>query len=592
MGKHSLATGFRTTASGEHSTASGYMSTASGRGSTAIGNNTTASDYGSFVIGQYNDALSSVTTNGGATAYNADNTAFVIGNGTAPDNKSDAFKVLFNGDATIGKDLSINGKLIIDGKELKLSSDKIDKLNGGILSSVKENNIEGFRLSAYPDTNYGNIGEKAVDLSYSDTKSNTQGAMGKHSLATGLNTTASGEHSTAMGYNTTASDHGSFVIGQYNDALSLVTTDGSADQYNANNTAFVIGNGTAPDNKSDAFKVAYNGDATIGKDLTIKGNTSIGNNLSIKKDLTIYGKLIIKGKEVDSENIEKLELLDGGTLSSKLTADGKGFGFRLSTYLDTNYGNIGDKAVDLSYSDTESDTNGASGKYSLATGLNTTASGIYSLATGLNTTASGSYSTATGIYSTAMGKNTTASDHGSFVIGQYNDALSEVTTGGFSGQYDTDNTAFVIGNGFVDENNNTVIRSDAFKVGYNGDATIGNDLRVIGDVFISSDVRLKTNIVSLGSTLSKLLLIDGKSFTMKKNGKQKIGVIAQDIQKVFPELVRKDDNEMLAVNYQGLIPILINALKEQNAKISRLEHLIKIKYYEKINCNDSACYYI
>jgi hypothetical protein len=46
---------------------------------------------------------------------------------------------------------------------------------------------------------------------------------------------------------------------------------------------------------------------------------------------------------------------------------------------------------------------------------------------------------------------------------------------------------------------------------------------------------------------------------------------------VFPELVRKDDNEMLAVNYQGLIPILINALKEQNAKISRLEHLIKIK---------------
>jgi len=292
---------------------------------------------------------------------------------------------------------------------------------------------------------------------------------------------------------------------------------------------------------------------------------------------TVYAAgLNIKNTEFTAKNLKQLK---GGLLVSKRTANGFEFGFRLSAsaYKDTNYGDIGDKAVDLSYSDTESDTNGASGKYSLATGLNTTASGIYSLATGLNTTASGSYSTATGIYSTAMGKNTTASDHGSFVIGQYNDALSEVTTGGFSGQYDTDNTAFVIGNGFVDENNNTVIRSDAFKVGYNGDATIGNDLRVIGDVFISSDVRLKTNIVSLGSTLSKLLLIDGKSFTMKKNGKQKIGVIAQDIQKVFPELVRKDDNEMLAVNYQGLIPILINALKEQNAKISRLEHLIKIK---------------
>jgi hypothetical protein len=94
-------------------------------------------------------------------------------------------------------------------------------------------------------------------------------------------------------------------------------------------------------------------------------------------------------------------------------------------------------------------------------------------------------------------------------------------------------------------------------------------------VVVSSDARLKANIVSLGSTLSKLLLIDGKSYTMKKDGKQKIGVLAQEIQEVFPELVTKDDNEMLAVNYQGLVPVLINALKEQDEKISRLENLVE-----------------
>jgi hypothetical protein len=55
---------------------------------------------------------------------------------------------------------------------------------------------------------------------------------------------------------------------------------------------------------------------------------------------------------------------------------------------------------------------------------------------------------------------------------------------------------------------------------------------------------------------------------MKKDGKQKIGVLAQDIQKVFPELVSEDANEMLAVNYQGLVPVLINALKEQDAKMN------------------------
>ena len=43
--------------------------------------------------------------------------------------------------------------------------------------------------------------------------------------------------------------------------------------------------------------------------------------------------------------------------------------------------------------------------------------------------------------------------------------------------------------------------------------------------------------------------------------------MAQDIQKVFPELVTTDDKDMLAVNYQGLVPVLINALKEQDGKM-------------------------
>ena len=86
--------------------------------------------------------------------------------------------------------------------------------------------------------------------------------------------------------------------------------------------------------------------------------------------------------------------------------------------------------------------------------------------------------------------------------------------------------------------------------------------------------RLKANIMSLGSTLAKLLLIDGKRYTMKKDGKQKIGVLAQDIQKVFPELVTTDDKDMLAVNYQGLVPVLINALKEQQSEIDELKQMV------------------
>ena len=164
-----------------------------------------------------------------------------------------------------------------------------------------------------------------------------------------------------------------------------------------------------------------------------------------------------------------------------------------------------------------------------------------------------------------MGRGTTASDWGSLVIGRYNSTSSSATS---SDSFSTSNPAFVIGNG-----SDWGSTSDAFKVMFNGDTTVSNDLTVSGDVVISSDARLKSNIVSLGSTLPKLLQIDGKSYEMK--GKQKIGVLAQEIQEVFPELVSEDDNEMLAVNYQGLVPILINALKEQNEKINRLEKLVE-----------------
>jgi hypothetical protein len=110
---------------------------------------------------------------------------------------------------------------------------------------------------------------------------------------------------------------------------------------------------------------------------------------------------------------------------------------------------------------------------------------------------------------------------------------------------------------------------------YAGEGSFTGNMTIGGDVVVSSDARLKANIVSLGSTLAKLLLIDGKSYTMKKNGKQKIGVLAQDIQKVFPELVTTDDKDMLAVNYQGLVPVLINALKEQQSEIDELKEMFK-----------------
>ena len=69
-------------------------------------------------------------------------------------------------------------------------------------------------------------------------------------------------------------------------------------------------------------------------------------------------------------------------------------------------------------------------------------------------------------------------------------------------------------------------------------------------------------------------------------GERKIGVLAQEIQKLFPELVGTDDENRLTVNYQGLVPVLINALKEQQNEIVRLKEQEKrIERLEKLIAN-------
>jgi hypothetical protein len=234
---------------------------------------------------------------------------------------------------------------------------------------------------------------------------------------------------------------------------------------------------------------------------------------------------------------------------------------------------------------TSGDNNNASGSHALyfnSTGNFNTASGNYAL----HNTTTGSLNTAFGGWS--LGNNTTGSNNtalGTYAQGSSDNATNQTVIGyGATGQSDNSVT---LGNSevtavYMGQNSSATVYAAGLRTASNtiltlsgDDATFADDITVNGDIVISSDARLKANIVSLGATLAKLLQIDGKTYTMKKNGKQKIGVLAQNIQKVFPELVSKDDNEMLAVNYQGLVPVIINAIKEQNDKISRLEHLVK-----------------
>ena len=108
------------------------------------------------------------------------------------------------------------------------------------------------------------------------------------------------------------------------------------------------------------------------------------------------------------------------------------------------------------------------------------------------------------------------------------------------------------------------------------------DLHVDGDVIaasttVSSDEKLKENIETISGAGDILDQIKGVDFTWKKGGKKSSGVIAQDIEKVMPHLVKEvkeldSDNSHLAVNYDGLIGVLIEAVKELKAEVETLKN--------------------
>jgi hypothetical protein len=67
---------------------------------------------------------------------------------------------------------------------------------------------------------------------------------------------------------------------------------------------------------------------------------------------------------------------------------------------------------------------------------------------------------------------------------------------------------------------------------------------------------------------------ENKKQIMIEKGKNKHGLIAQEVQQVYPELVHQNANGYLGVDYQSLIPLLLKAIQEQQAQIDSLKVLI------------------
>ena len=113
--------------------------------------------------------------------------------------------------------------------------------------------------------------------------------------------------------------------------------------------------------------------------------------------------------------------------------------------------------------------------------------------------------------------------------------------------------------------------SKIFSIDGSGDSVFAGDITAFGS---PSDINMKKNIAPIEDALDKVMQIGGYTFDFKeefiKNDKQKkkqVGVIAQEIEKVLPELINEADDGYKRVDYDRIIALLIQAVKELNNKI-------------------------
>ena len=481
------------------------------------------------------------------------------------------------------------------------------------LEAIDEGNGIGYRLVGRNPNNHGDVGLNAVDLSLNFTTSTVRGATGNYALAAGFNTTASGTYATAMGRNTIASEFSTIAIGNQATASNVGSISlGSFTTANGNSST-AIGSQT---NATGEYSTALGSQTTasgpystaLGRNTSATGNyaTAMGRNTTAISYSTAMG-------DETSASGSYSTAMGRQTIASGNNATAIGRSTIASALNSTAMGDETEASANSSTAMGGSTT--ASGNFSTAMGFNTTASSAYS-------TATGHYTSATGFMSTAMGNNTVAPSYAETVVGTYNTTY----TPNASLTYNSGDRLFVIGNGQSGSRSNAmvVLKNGNIGIGTNtpqellhisggrlriGTETIedtgsnqltidaslipatnnafrlgNNDSRWIGvwatnGTINTSDRREKKNIKHLNYGLAEVLQMNPVSFNWKNKNTPdlKLGLIAQELQTLIPEVVKthsweiddvtglltKKELNRLGVYYSDLVPVLINAIKEQ-----------------------------
>jgi hypothetical protein len=146
------------------------------------------------------------------------------------------------------------------------------------------------------------------------------------------------------------------------------------------------------------------------------------------------------------------------------------------------------------------------------------------------------------------------------IIGNYADTSAEDSENQIAIGYDCSGVAdnsVALGNGDV----------TAVYMGDESQATVH-----CAAVTEGSALRIKKNIKPLENTLDKITKLRGIEFDYKETNKHSIGMIAEEVNEIFPELVTKNkDGEVEAMSYSRMTAVLLEAVKELNQEVKELK---------------------
>jgi hypothetical protein len=164
-----------------------------------------------------------------------------------------------------------------------------------------------------------------------------------------------------------------------------------------------------------------------------------------------------------------------------------------------------------------------------------------------------------------------------FVAGSYGWQIEQSTTTTNPVTFRFDNTKYKIYAGGGAGEIMTFLEGGNIGIGSTTPAyklDVSGTIRATGDIIAYSDKRVKENIKTIPNALEKVEKLRGVEFNKIGTSTKSIGVIAQEIEEIIPEVVKTDSEGMKAVAYGNISGLLIEAIKEQQREINELKELV------------------